>query len=50
MTSFGQGRGQISIAVCVWVSETDGLSAMGIAGYRFITERNVLYLKKDKVG
>lgn len=39
----------MSSAVCVWVSEADGLSPMGTAWYRFITESRVLYLKEGNV-
>lgn len=46
MSPVGEGLGQISTAVCVWVTEADGLSPVGTAWYRFITERRVLYLNK----
>lgn len=50
MTLLGPGQGQISSPVCVWVGEADGLSLLGTACYRFITESRALSLKKGKVG
>lgn len=49
MTLIGQGLGQMSFAVCVWVSEADGLSPMGTVQYRVITESRAVYLKRGKV-
>ena len=48
MTPAGQGLGQISTAVCAWVSEAAGLSPMGSAWCGFITERRVLHLNRGK--
>lgn len=50
MTQVGPGPGQMSTALCVWVSEADGLSPMGTAWYRFITGGKVVYLRKRRVG